>query len=224
MHDVVVVEVPRCRNDDVAADVHRAVVGGERTTADRRDHLARPDHGAAEGVRTEHGLREEVVDELLGRVFVHGDLLEHDLALGVELGERRREDHVRHHVDRRLEVRVRYAGVEDGVLPGCRRVQLAAETVEDLRDLGRRIAGRALEQQVLEEVRDACALLLLVARAGADPVADRDGTDARDPLADHALAGVELRDLVLLHGGIVGHNHLPRCGDMAGSSPIPAGR
>src|SRR5437763_1041628 len=37
---------------------------------------------------------------------------------------------------------------------GRRRVQLAAECVEDLRDLLRRVVLGALEQQVLEEVRD----------------------------------------------------------------------
>ena len=51
----------------------------------------------------------EVVHELLWRVVVHRDLLEHHLPLGVELGERRREDHVAHHVHCGLEVMVRDA-------------------------------------------------------------------------------------------------------------------
>ena len=56
---------------------------------------ARADHRPAERVRAEDGLGDEVVDELLRRVLEHRDLLEHDLALGVELVEERREDHVR---------------------------------------------------------------------------------------------------------------------------------
>ena len=105
--DLVVLEVAGRRDDDVAADVHRAVVRGERATADARDHVARADHRPPERRVAEDGLREEVVHELLRRVLVHRDLLEDDLALGVELRERRREHHVRHHVDRRLEVRIR---------------------------------------------------------------------------------------------------------------------
>ena len=57
----------------------------------------------------EDRLREEVVHELLRRVLVHRDLLEHDLALLVELGEGRREDHVGHHLDRLLDVPVGHA-------------------------------------------------------------------------------------------------------------------
>ena len=85
--------------------------------------------------------RDQVVDELLRRVLVHRDLLEHDLALGVELVEERREDHVAHHVERRLEVDVGHARVDDGVLARRRGVELAAELVEDLGDLEGRVAA-----------------------------------------------------------------------------------
>ena len=43
----------------------------------------------------------------------------------------------------------------------------------------------------------------LVARAGADPEAERHRADARHPLGDQPLAGVELREDVLLHRWIV---------------------
>ena len=132
--------LPGRGDDDVAADVHRAVVRGERAPADARDHVARADHRPPERRVAEDGLGEEVVHELLRRVLVHRDLLEDDLALGVELRERRREDHVRHHVDRRLEVRVRHARVQHRVLARRRRVELAAEPVERLRDLLRGVA------------------------------------------------------------------------------------
>ncbi len=208
-HDLVVLEVAGRRDDDVAADVHRTVVRGERATADARDHVARADHRPPERLVAEDGLREEIVDELLRRVLVHGDLLEDDLALRVELRERRREDHVGHDVDRRVEVRVRHARVDHRVLARRCGVQLAAEPVERLGDLLRGVRRRALEEQVLDEMRDARALVLLVARTGADPVAERDGADARHALGDHALAGIELGDLVLLHRSIVGEPRTP---------------
>ena len=103
----------------------------------------------------EDGLGDQVVDELLRRVLVHRDLLEHDVALGVELGERRGEHHVAHHVHRGREVVIRDTRVDQRVLARGRGVQLAAETVEDLGDLKRAESLAALEEQVLDEVRDA---------------------------------------------------------------------
>ena len=150
-------------------------------------------------MRSEHRLGGDVVDEVVRRVLDHRDLLEHDLALGVDVDERRTEDHVRHDVDCALEAIVGDPRVDDGRLARGRRVQLAAELVEDLGDLLRRVARRALEQQVLDEVRHAGARVRLVTRARADPEAERDRTNPRHALGDDALAGRELGQLVLRH-------------------------
>ena len=141
------------------------------------------------------------MDEVLRRVLVHRDLLEHDVSLGVDLGrvELRLEQHVGHDVERRLEVGVEDAGVDDRVLLGGGGVQLAAEAVEDLGDLHRRVARRALEQEVLDQVRDALLPAHLVARAGADPDADGDRAHRRDALGDDPLAAVQCCDRVSLH-------------------------
>ena len=85
----------------------------------------------------EDRLGDQVVDQLLRRVLVHRDLLEHDLALGVELVEERREDHLAHHVQRGLELVVGDAREDERVLARGRGVQLAPEAVEDLGDLER---------------------------------------------------------------------------------------
>ncbi|HEX4836983.1 MAG TPA: hypothetical protein VFV03_00440, partial [Solirubrobacteraceae bacterium] len=53
---------------------------------------------ATERVRAEDHPAEQVEHPVLRVVFVHRDLLEHDLALGLELAEARRPDHVAHHV------------------------------------------------------------------------------------------------------------------------------
>ena len=150
-------------------------------------------------MRAEDRLGRDVVDEVVRRVLDHRDLLEDDLPLGVDVRERRPEDHVRHHVERALEPVVGDPRVDDGRLARCRRVQLSAELVEDLRDLLRRVARRALEEQVLDEVRDARARDGLVPRAGADPEPERDGANAWDALRDDALARRELGELVLRH-------------------------
>ena len=92
------------------------------------------------------------MDELLRLVLVHCDLLEHDLALGVELGERRGEDHLAHHLECRVQPLVRHPRVDHRVLARGRGIELAAERVEGLGDLLRGVGGGALEEQVLEEV------------------------------------------------------------------------
>jgi len=150
-------------------------------------------------MRAEGRLLDQVVHELLRLVLVHRDFFEHDLALGVELREGRCEDHLSHHVERRLELVVRYARIDDRVLARGRRVQLPAERVEDLGDLLGRVRGGALEEQVLDEVRDAGAIRLLVARSRPDPEADCDGAHMLEPLRDDALARVEFAQDVLLH-------------------------
>ena len=152
-----VLEVPGGRDDDVRADVARPVIGADVVRRGAGDDLRRSDDGPPERMLREDRRGDQVVDEVLRRVLVHRDLLEHDVSLGVHLGrvELRLEQHVGHDVERRLEVGVEDAGVDDRVLLGRGGVQLAAEAVEDLGDLHRRVARRALEQEVLDQVRDA---------------------------------------------------------------------
>ena len=189
--DAIVRDVARGRDDDVVGRVGRAVVGGQRLLADARDHLGAADHGPSDRVATEDGFGHEVVDQILWVVVDHRDLLEHDLPLGVDLGEGGVVDHPRHHVERRLEPVVGHAGVDERRLARSGGVELAAEPVEDLRDLLRRVRARALEEQMFDEVQGARAGVRLVARAGADPETERDRANVRNVLGDHTLAGRE---------------------------------
>ena len=190
---------PAAAEHDLLTLVGAAVVAGERAPRDRRDDVGAADDRTPERVRAEDRFGGDVVDEVVRRVLDHRDLLEDDLALRVDVRERRPEDHVRHHVERALEPVVGDACVDDGRLTRGRGVQLAAELVEDLRDLLRRVARRALEEQVLDEVRDACPRDGLVPGAGPDPEPERDRAHAGNALGDDALAGRELGELVLRH-------------------------
>ena len=201
--DALVLDVAGSGDHDVSRGVHLVVVGGDRIARKRRDHLGGADHRPPERVVAEDRLGDQVVHELLRRVLVHRDLLEHDLALLVHLGEGRCEDHVRHHLERPLDVPVGDARVYDGVLARRRGVQLGAHGVERLRDLLRVEAARALEEEVLDEVRDAGAVSALIAGADVDPEAERHRPNAGHALGDDALARVELAQDDLLHGAIV---------------------
>ena len=89
--DPLVVDVARRGQDDVRADVRAPVIAEQRAPRDRRDHLRAADHGPAERMRAEDGLGGEIVDDVLRVVLDHRDLLEHDLALRVDVGERGRK-------------------------------------------------------------------------------------------------------------------------------------
>jgi hypothetical protein len=134
----------------------------------------------------EHRFPEDVVDAVLGLVLVHGDLLEHDLALGVDLGVGGTEEHLGEQLERAIRVDVEEAGVKLRRLLACRRVHGRPEPVEHLRDLLRGMALGALEQQVLEEVRHPSVIRVLVARADPDPQSERHRAHRGDRLGDDA--------------------------------------
>jgi len=64
------------------------------------------------------------------------------------------------------------------------RVELSADRIDGLRDVLRGPARRALEEHVLDEVRDAAALGGFMARAARQPDADADRADRRHPLSE----------------------------------------
>ena len=110
---------------------------------------------APEVHRRAHALRSEFVVALRGRVEARSpDTVNPNLATG------------------EVEVLVEDARVENRVLTRGRRVQLAADAVEELGYLLRRIPLRPAEDQVLEKVCEAGLRGPLVARAGADPDAE----------------------------------------------------
>ena len=139
-------EVAGGADDDVGAGVALAVVGLDLGNRDRGDHLGLAEHPPAQRVLAEDGVGEDVVDAILGLVLIHRDLLEHDLALGVDLRIGRRQQHFGEQLEDLLGVLVEEARVQVRRLLAGRRVDRGAETVEALGDLDRRVALGALEQ------------------------------------------------------------------------------
>ena len=129
--------------------------------------------------------------EIVGRVVAHPDLFEDDLPLRLDVvgPERRAPQHVGEDLERGLELRVGDAHVEHGLFVGGERVHLAADRLDRLRDLAGAARGGALEQQVLEEVTRAPLRALLVARAAADPRAERHRAQLGESFGDDAQAG-----------------------------------
>ena len=92
----------------------------------------------------------------------------------------------------------------DGRLAVGRGVERAADALDRLADRpGRRIGRRALERDVLHEVRDAGLAVGLEARPGQDVGRDGDGTRPGHPGADDARPGGQLGSFE--HAGMVAH-------------------
>ncbi len=182
------VDVAGGADDDVGAGVAGAAVGLDLGHRYRADHLGLAEHAAAERVLAEDGLGEDVVDAVLRLVLVHRDLLQHDVALGVDFGIGRRQQHLRQEVEDLLGVLVEEAGVQVGGLLAGGGVDRGTQPVQLLGNLDRREAGGSLEQQVLEEMRDPSLRRGLVARTGAHPEPERDGSHRGNLLGDDPYA------------------------------------
>ena len=118
------------------------------------DHRRAADDRPAERMLAEHRLAEQVEHLLLRVVLVHRDLLEDHRALGVDVASAPGGTPCR--PSRRTppaHVLVDHPRVHRGRLLAGAGVELGAHRVEDLVDLERAVLLGALEQQVLEQVR-----------------------------------------------------------------------
>ena len=194
LHDRVVLERAGGGDHEIPRPVVQAVIRIDLIAAHRLDGLRRAEHAPPQRMGTPQGLQKDVVNDVVRLVFMHRDLLEHDLPLAdhVLLTDERVLQHVGDELDGHPGVGVERAGVEAGELLRRERVQLAADLVERDRDVAGAPRRGALEQQVLEPVRDAGDLGRLVARAHADPHAQRHGTNFRHRLGEDPDAGVEV--------------------------------
>ena len=181
-------------------DVGRAVVLGQESDDVVAVHGAHgvgvAEYFAAQRMIGEHALHEQHVDPVVGRVERRPQLLEDDLALGVDVGGtqcRRRQDPAEQ-LDPEAPVIGGQAGVERGVLTRGEGVHVATDGVDGLGDGTGRAGLGALEEQVLEEVADARDGRRLVASADADPHAGGHRAGMGHGVGDHLDAVGEGRD------------------------------
>jgi hypothetical protein len=196
-HHRVVVELTRCRKDHVARPVVVAVKVGDPLPAHGFDGGLAAQHVPAQRMVREHGLTEQVVDEVARLVAPHEDLLQDDLALGLHLvrPERRVPQDVRQQVERQLDALAEQPDVERRVLLGRVGVHVPTYRVHLVGDLLGRAAGRALEEQVLEEMGGTRQPNVLVPRAGAHPEPATHRAHVRHALGHHDHPAVELGGL-----------------------------
>ncbi len=130
---------------------------------------------------------EVVEDDVVGRVARLAQLLEHHLALllqlaGIEVG---RVHEPGDQLDRKGQVTGQRAGVEDGHVARRPGIELTAHILDRLGDGARRAPGRALEHHVLEQMGKAVLFGRLEPRAGVSIKANRHRRDTRHGIAEH---------------------------------------
>ena len=183
-------EVADRRDDQVGRGVRAVEVVAKQVGGERLNRFPRPENRPPQRMVGPESLREELVDEVVRRVLHHLDLFDDNFlfALDVFRAERRVHHDVGEDVDGEREVFVEDFDVVARVFLGGEGVELAADRVDRLRDVFRRPRRRALEEHVLDEVRDAAALRRLVPRSAGEPDADADRTHLRHPLRQETNA------------------------------------
>jgi hypothetical protein len=117
---------------------------------------------------------EQLVDQIVGGVLDHLDLLEHDLLFLFDLDGVKgwMRDQIGENVHRHRQVLVEHLHVIAGILLRSEGIELPANRVHFLGDAFGGPPIGALEQHVLDEVRDAGVCGGFVARPSRQPHAD----------------------------------------------------
>ena len=179
--DGLVLDVAGRRDNQVPGGVDPREVVAQGGAVDGAHGGGDPENRPAQGVSRPEALSEELVHEIVGSVLHHLDLFEHDLLLARHLRgvERGAQEQIGQHVDGAGQMLVEHLDVVARALLRRESVEMAPDRVDLLRDVLRRPGRRALEEHVLDEVRDARVRRALVPRSAGQP----------DPEADRACAG-----------------------------------
>jgi hypothetical protein len=101
------------------------------------------------------------------------------------------QDDIRQEIDGERQVLVEHLDVVRGVFLGRERVELTADRVNRLGDVLGRPCIRALEEHVLDEVRDARPIVGLVSRTACEPDTNSDRTDMGHRLGNETKTVVQ---------------------------------
>ena len=165
LHDAIVGDVARDRDDDPARHVLLGEVAERRLAIVPGDRLTAAQDRAAQGVPGPDLPCEQIVDDVVGRVLDHLDLLQDDRFLALQLVgvEERVQEDVGQEIDGERQVLVEDLDVEAGMLLGGEGVHLAADRVHGASDRLGAARGGPLEYEVLDQVGHPATVLGLVA-------------------------------------------------------------
>ena len=165
--------------------VGRAVIALEidrqPLAVERAHRLALAQDRASDRLARKRGLLQPFEHQIVGGVLRGADLLHDDVLLALQLLgiERGIGQDVGQHVERERHIGLEHARVVGGGFHAGGGIEIAADRLDLLGDLARGAPRGALERHVLEQMRDAMLVGLLVAAAGPDPDAERGGVQMR---------------------------------------------
>ena len=189
--DHLVIDRAGGRDHHVGRAVVAREIAAQAARVERAHRLRRAEDRAADRLVRERHLLQVLEDQVVGRVLGRADLLHDDVLLARELFrlEGRIGEDVGQHVERERHVGAQHARIVGGAFDAGRGVEVAADRLDLLGDLPRGAPRRALERHVLEQMRDAVLVGVLVAAAGADPHAERGALQMRHGVGDDHQAG-----------------------------------
>ena len=188
--EVVVVQIPGRGKDHIAAMEAVAVIAHQAVLVESGHRRGRSQNRPAERMAFPEGLRKQLMHQHIRIVLVDLDLFQNHPALALDVG--RGEDGIEHQVGQHIQSNGHMLGqrlhVEaDGLLAG-EGVQVAADRIHLAGDVLRRARARALEEHMLDKVRDAVGLRRLAARAAFDPHSHGHRTHILHALGQHDQA------------------------------------
>jgi len=179
LDELVVVQIAGGGEDHVAAVETVVVVIEEAFLVEAGHRFGGAEDRPAEGMILPEALREELVDEYVGVIFVDLDFFQDDatLALDVRRGEDGVQDEVAEDVESDGDVVGEGFDVEaDGFFAG-EGVEIATDGIHFAGDELRGAGAGSFEEHVLDEVGDAVGFGWLAAGTGFDPDAHGDGAE-----------------------------------------------
>ena len=218
------------REHDIGWHVTSGMVGAEIVGGDADEELTVADHGLAERMRADGLLEHRLREHLVVLVVAHGDLAQDDFALHARIGvgDQRIEDHVGDGFHRGLETFLRGVDVIHRPVEGRVGVGRAAAAVDGVGQFTVRETSRALEDHVLQVVRDPGtfpAAFMDAARAhpgldGAEADTGAVGVDDLESVGEHPTFGHGAGDLGETQAFKGGHG-VDVCPSLAGAQVRP---
>ena len=184
------------RNDHVGRPIVARQVAGDAFPIKRPHRRGCTKDGTADRLIWKCRGLQAVPDQIVRRVFGGADFLDDHVLLALQFVriECRIGQDVGEHIQRQRHVGLEHARIVGGGFDRGRGIEIAADRLDILGDLTRGPPRGALERHVLEQMRNAMLVRLLVAAAGADPDAERSGLQMRHRVSHDRETTGQTRD------------------------------
>ena len=183
-------DVPNRGDDEIGCTVSSGEVLAQPVGRERFDGFPSAQDGPPQWVIGPEALCEQLVDEVVRRILDHLDLFDHHLLLALDIIRTQRRSHhdIGQHINGQRKMLVKHLQVVTRVFLGGKRVHLPTDRVDRLGNVLGASSGSALEEHVLDEMRDPALLDRLVARTAGEPDTDAYGSHVRHPLGEETKA------------------------------------